>query len=228
MKIGAVTVGQAPRTDLTPDILPLLGEHVEFMERGALDFITPEEILQIQPEEGDYVLVSRMRDGSQIRFAERKILNRIQEAIEDLQKRGAECILMLCTGKFPKAFQSEVPLIYPYDLLGAIVPLLAENRDVAVMIPDKSQEKQCARRWSRLEGRVTVVSGSPYKGIEGVREAAQQMKGGRNSMVILDCMGYTQEMKNEVYRITGKPVILPRTLLARVVREYIGECCSKI
>ena len=47
-------------------------------------------------------------------------------------------------------------------------------------------------------------------------------------MVILDCMGYTQEMKNEVCRITGKPVILPRTLLARVVREYIGECCSKI
>ncbi|MGN0399745.1 MAG: AroM family protein [Blautia sp.] len=223
MKIGAVTVGQAPRVDLTPDILPLLGEKIEFIERGALDHITPEEILQIQPEDGDYVLVSRMKDGSQVRFAERKILDRIQEAIEDLQNQGAECILMLCTGKFLREFHSPVPLLYPYDLLGAIVPLLAGSRDVAVMIPDKSQEKQCAQRWSRLKGNVTVVSGSPYRGIEGVREAAERIKGGKESMVILDCMGYTQEMKREVSRITGKPVILPRTLLARVVREYVGE-----
>ena len=31
MKIGAVTIGQSPRVDVTPDILPIFGEQVELI-----------------------------------------------------------------------------------------------------------------------------------------------------------------------------------------------------
>ena len=36
---------------------------------------------------------------------------------------------------------------------------------------------------------------------------------------ILDCIGYTVEMKERVQALTGKSVLLPRTLAARVVKE---------
>ena len=43
--LGAITIGQAPRVDITKDILPLLPEHVLLREYGALDDFTYEEIM---------------------------------------------------------------------------------------------------------------------------------------------------------------------------------------
>ena len=43
MKIGAITVGQAPRVDVTADIMDLLGEDTELLERGGLEVIYNEK-----------------------------------------------------------------------------------------------------------------------------------------------------------------------------------------
>lgn len=40
IKIGAITIGQAPRTDITRDILPLLPDYMTLTEYGALDDMT--------------------------------------------------------------------------------------------------------------------------------------------------------------------------------------------
>ena len=42
-KIGAVTIGQAPRTDITGDILPMLSPNIKLVEYGALDPFSFEE-----------------------------------------------------------------------------------------------------------------------------------------------------------------------------------------
>ena len=80
MKIGAITIGQAPRTDVTEDIMRLFDGKVELLQRGGLDGLTKEEIARFAPEKGDYVLVSRLTDGSSVTFAERHILPRLQDA----------------------------------------------------------------------------------------------------------------------------------------------------
>jgi protein AroM len=38
----------------------------------------------------------------------------------------------------------------------------------------------------------------------------------------MDCMGYTWDMKQKAKKLTDKPVILPRTLIARVIDEMIS------
>ena len=45
------------------------------------------------------------------------------------------------------------------------------------------------------------------------------MKDMEADLVVLDCIGYTQEMKRMFEEKTGKMIVLPRTLLARVVSE---------
>lgn len=40
-------------------------------------------------------------------------------------------------------------------------------------------------------------------------------------LVVLDCIGYTQQMKGTVQRLSGKPVALSRTMAARVVTELL-------
>ena len=44
MKIGAVTIGQAPRTDVTSDIMHIFDGRVELSQRGGLDGLTVEQI----------------------------------------------------------------------------------------------------------------------------------------------------------------------------------------
>ena len=57
-KIGAITVGQTPRTDLIPEIAPILGDSIEIIQMGGLDGLTKEEIQTMTPAPGDHVLVS--------------------------------------------------------------------------------------------------------------------------------------------------------------------------
>ena len=57
-QVGTVTIGQAPRVDITPDLKTIIGDGIEIVEAGALDGLTKEQIAAMAPHEGDYVLVT--------------------------------------------------------------------------------------------------------------------------------------------------------------------------
>ncbi len=61
-----------------------------------------EEIAELCCPKGDYVLVSGLKDGSSVTFAERHILPRLQQAIDEMEEAGCRLILFFCTGKFPE------------------------------------------------------------------------------------------------------------------------------
>jgi hypothetical protein len=42
--VGLITVGQAPRSDVVPDMAAILGRDVEIVEAGALDGLTREQM----------------------------------------------------------------------------------------------------------------------------------------------------------------------------------------
>lgn len=220
MKIGMITVGQSPRVDVMADIAPLFSSDTELIQKGALDGMTPEELQAITPEEGDYVLVSRLNNGQQVRFSEQKIIPRLQKAIQELEGADVSCILMLCTGKFPPELKSNVRMIYPYDLLTGLVPILSGHRHIVVILPDESQIPQLKKRWEQLADQVTLIAASPYGDRQEIINAGIKLKDCDADLIILDCIGYTCEMKEIIRAVTKKPVLLPRTLLARVALEY--------
>lgn len=219
IKIGAITVGQSPRVDVTADILPILGENIQLVEAGGLDGLTREQIAAFTPDDpSEYVLVSRLTDGSSVTFAEKYVLPRMQQCIHRLEEEGVRLIVFFCTGEFP-AFQSKVPLIYPNQLLYGVVPALTTGERIITFTPSPLQVEQSRQKWGRLVKEVLPVAVSPYDGLAGVVQAAQRIKDEPGDLIVLDCIGYTCEMKREVARITGKNVVLSRTLLARVVAE---------
>lgn len=223
MKIGAITVGQSPRVDVTEDIMEIFNGKIQLLERGGLDGLTREEIEEFRPKEGDYVLVSRLNDGTSVTFAERHIIPRLQEAIYDLEREGVAFIMMFCTGKFPDTLKSDVPLIYPCELLDRLVPLLTAHSSIAVVTPSPLQLVQSREKWSKIVNQVTVVSGSPYGEWEELEEAARQLTETKADLIVLDCIGFSRKMKELFAKETKKPVILPRTLLARLVSE-LTDC----
>lgn len=221
-KLGAITVGQSPRDDVIPEMLEYLGE-VEIIQAGALDHLTYEEIMGFDVKDNDYLLVSRLRDGRSVKFAERHILPRLQECIERLEKEGAEIILFICTGVFPDIFKSRVPLLYPQKILHNLVPHFLGNNKLAVVIPNKDQILQCKNKWIETGVDVDVVSGSPYSEEDEISNAIKILKSTNAELVLLDCIGYNKVMKKRIAEGTGKKVILARTMVARVLGEILNN-----
>jgi protein AroM len=220
-KIGAITIGQSPRVDVMSEIEDILGEKIEILQAGALDGLSKEEIAQFIPQKGDFVLVSRLNDGSSVKFGEHYILPRLQECVEKLENEGAEVIVFICTGKFPAQFHSKGLLLYPYTILHAVVPKLTSRSRIGVINPDLDQVKQCCETWGEDVQRVEAVVGSPYGDLQAVIDAAHELAAKDVDIIVMDCIGYTFKMKQAVQEITGKPVILARTLVARVIREML-------
>lgn len=221
-KIGFVTIGQSPRVDVTPEMKPYLG-NVDIIECGALDNLSLEEIRALSPREGEYVLVSRLRDGTQVKLSREKIITRLKECIKSLA-RESDIIGLLCTGEFPELTSSELTpgklLVEPSTLLLKTVEALGVSK-LGVLVPDPDQVEVTRVKWSRVAGSVKVKSVSPYIGSEEEYvKIAEELKD--CDLIVLDCIGYNINVKKLIERITGKPVLLPRTLMARVIGELIG------
>lgn len=56
----------------------------------------------------------------------------------------------------------------------------------------------------------------------GGEGAAQKSKDMAADLIVMDCIGFTKKAKNLVASITGKPVLLCRTCLARIISELLG------
>src|SRR5687768_11830966 len=101
-KVGFITVGQAPRSDVVPDMAAMLGSDVEILEAGALDGLTREQIAALAPEGDDEILVTRLADGSSVFVGKTPIIPRVEARIAALEDRGAVLTVLLCTGAFPR------------------------------------------------------------------------------------------------------------------------------
>ena len=87
------------------------------------------------------------------------------------------------------------------------------------MTPSPLQVEQTESKWRRYVEHMISVVASPYGEWDVLEKAAEEVKDLAADLIVLDCIGYTQEMKEMFAKVTGKKVVLPRTLLARVVSE---------
>ena len=138
-KIGAITIGQAPRTDVMEDLDDILRGDVELIQAGALDLLTLEEVETLRPDGTGNTLVSRMRDGTGVMLQEQKILPLLQQRIHDLEEQGVSAILIMCTGEFPETFVSRVPLIYPSKVICNVVAALGNLSRIGIITPEEAQ-----------------------------------------------------------------------------------------
>ena len=101
------------------------------------------------------------------------------------------------------------------------MPVLSGGRRVGVVNPDAKQLEQSQRNWGDALENVFVMAANPYQQDTDWDAVAETLAEERVELVVLDCIGYTRKVKERIQEKTGKPVILPRTLLARVVGELL-------
>jgi len=216
LKLGVITIGQSPRNDVVGEIREILG-HVKIVERGCLDELTNEQIESLKPAEREPFLVTVLRDGSSVQVSKEKTVQLLKKGIKELEKEGVTSIVLLCTGDFLD-LESKKRLIQLGKLIGGLVEgMLAPEEKLGVIVPCSGQIGQTKKKWSHLDP--VVEAASPYEDSGKILEVAERLRVENVDLTVLDCIGYTRQMKQTVREITEKPVILARSLLARVLRE---------
>ena len=217
-KIGVITIGQSPRTDVTPSLQRILGSNVDIIERGGLDRFKDEELHIIAPDESEVTYISRLRSGKSVKIGKTKLLPLLQEELNCLESK-VDIVLMLCTGDFP-TLKIQKPILYPDKILTNTVKAILNKGKLGLIIPLEEQRESLVQKWNGLDLGLEIGVASPY--IESdIKGEAARLKDKGVSMIVLDCMGYNEKHKQQAHKGSFLPVILPRTLLARITQEYI-------
>ncbi len=217
--LGLVTIGQSPRDDIMPQMLPLLPAGLDIRQVGALDGLTREQIAGLAPGPADYVLHTRLRDGSAVTVGRKPITSLVQSCLKQLEDGGANPIVLLCTGEVPGR-RSDALLIEPDQLLVSVVHGLRPRR-AGVLVPLPSQIEAAAEKWRELEAELVLVAASPYGEQMELIRAVEELEGHPLDLVVMDCMGYTLAHRQVVMQTTGRPVILASRVVARIVGELV-------
>jgi protein AroM len=219
-KIGMLTIGQSPRDDILPGLKEILGRGVEIVEVGALDGKTMEDVNKIPLKVEDYILVSRMKDGKEIKITKKYILPLMQEKLDLLESQGIRLTVIMCTGRFPK-FQSKGLVVTPMEILkGVLEGCLKEGR-LGVVYPTAEQIKMGETEWSRPGVKVYADTVSPYEPID-VEDLCDRLAKQNLDLILLNCFGFPTELRRKIVAKTGKPVIQANTMVAHVLAELLS------
>jgi protein AroM len=214
--VGVVTIGQSPRTDVMPDIAARLPPGTRVIERGALDHVGVGELARLAPRRGEEVLVTRLRDGTEVTLAEVRLMPLLQKAVDDVTGQGASVVAALCTGTLA-GIRCQRPLLMPGPLVRNLVAAASPGGRIArlgVVVPAPGQIEPVRGDWSTAAGEVLVLAASPYGPLDGLARATDALAAWRPDLIVLDCLGFDGPMKQLVARAVGVPVVLPRTALA--------------
>jgi len=219
--VGVITIGQSPRTDVLPEMKPFWGGEIEVRECGALDDFSRREIQNLGANIKGDLLVTRLRDGTEVKVGHEDIIPRVEACIRKLEKE-VPVIILICTGTFPQ-FESKSFILYPEPVLYNVAKSVLQGGKLGVLTPGVEQIPYQQERWMKIFPEVCVRGASPYvKDGEEVKEAARKLKEEGANLIVMDCIGYTLKMKDWVKEVTGKPALLARTTLARVAGELLG------
>ncbi|MFA9437302.1 MAG: AroM family protein [Candidatus Bathyarchaeota archaeon] len=216
-KIGMLTIGQTPRNDLIPGLMDILGPGYEVVEAGALDDLTMDDVNRIDLNPDHYILVSRMRDGTEIKITKKVVIPKMQGQLDRLEDQGVRLTVVMCTGKFPQ-FRSRGLVVTPSEVLKGVIEGSLKVGKLAVVYPTEEQILYAEKDFGREGVEVYADAVSPYED-DDVKGLLERLVKEDPDLVFLNCFGFPYSLKEQVKEATGKPTIHSSALIARVVKE---------
>lgn len=220
-QLGLITIGQAPRTDVAPILEKYLEGRAELLQSGVLDGFTPAQVKEnYAPGEGEYVLTSRMSDGSAAVVSRERIMPVLQGKIDAMEAAGITTILLLCTGEFPGLRTVRAHLIEPDRIIPPVVQALTGKRRLGLIGPLPEQEQNLNEKFAASGSTLPFAAVSPYTGNEAEFRAAAEKLKDQTDLIVLDCMGYVEQHRQWAAS-AGVPVVLSNALMGKLIAEMV-------
>lgn len=216
-RLTFVTIGQTPRTDLVPEILSWLPADVRWREIGILDDLDADAIAVLAPAEREPRLVSRLRDGSQVVMPKSWALEQLHALMSKLDVERGEVVVLLCTGEFPGLRGPGVFLDAQHLVDHGVAALCAGASRLGLILPLAEQAEDFHFRPQHGQTLITTFA-SPYEG-DRFAEAGAELAA--CDLLVMHCMGYTDEHRRRVAVASGRPVLLARRLVAAALVQLL-------
>jgi len=222
-KLATLTIGQAPRSDITPILQASLPADQPCVHAGVLDGLSLAQIQQrFTPQPGEAVLVSRLLDGSAVTLGKGAVHLALQQKIDQLVAQGMEIIAILCTGEFSHLNGGSAWLVEPDQILPATLAALVGQRQAGVIVPLAQQMESEKAKWRGVTQPPIFAVASPYDAdTQPLAQAAAQLAANGAEVIVLDCMGYTGLHQQICRQHSGLPVILSNQLLAHLLTHLL-------
>ena len=218
-RVAFLTIGQSPRDDFVPEMADILGPDIEALQAGALDGLSRDEIAAFAPRDGDYHLVTRLADGTDVVVGKQALYDPLQACFDRLDDT-ADAFVILCVGAFPN-FRSSKPILEPDRILFASTQAIYQDGTLGIVIPLAEQHDATAELFGAITPRLEIRVASPYQGDDALVSAARELERADARLVVMNCMGFNRTMKQRVREVAQVPALLPSSLIARFVREVL-------
>ncbi len=206
IRIGTLTIGQAPRPDLVQSLKAQM-PHAEIIQVGALDGLAQHDLpktVSFHPD--DYLLTTRLKNGELVTVPEAFLIPKMAEGLQRLEQQQVDLIYLLCAGTFA-ALKSGVPLIKPFVLAHQLLSTIG-IRNVGIIAPIPEQVRPIQDRWEGEGFECTVwsadVTNTDPKLIQQIKE--RQKEAGFKAL-ILDYVGHPADISQQLQVNLDIPVI---------------------
>lgn len=216
MRAAFITIGQTPQVDLVPELSALIGPGLDITEFGALDDLSPREIAALRPGPEDGHLATRLIDGSEVVVSKSAVRDRVQEIGRQLE-HSFDLSLLLCTGHLPDLsirglfFESQTLVDHAVRALSGSANL------IGIIQPRPGREKDVSRHL--FAGKTLQFRHAAPSRFNRLEEAARELA--HADLIVMHCIGYTEAQRRCVARISERPVLLARRLVAAAIRQLV-------
>jgi len=219
-RIAFATIGQAPRTDVVPDILGMLGMldgAADYQEFGALDGLTAAEIASQTERGSERRLYTRLRDGHHIEADAGFVVGRLTALLQRLDGLGFDLIVLLTTGVF-QSFLLRTPLVHGQRAVDTwIDALVVGDCRIGVIYPLAKQ--------AEIDGHAPLIQNAHAVAATGeaarLADAAAQL--GEADLILMHSVGYSEGNARRMAVATGKPVVTARRIIVGAMRLRLSE-----
>lgn len=223
--LGTITIGQAPRADVTPILDAHIPSSIRRLHVGVLDGLSDADIAaRFAPRPREQRMLTRLLDGRSVEVDARAVETGVQRKLAELEEAGCTVIVVLCTGVFRGLRSRRAWLIEPDRILPPLVGGLVGPRRVGILSPLVLPLDAARRKWAALQIPPALAVASPYDdGDEAVVAAARELQRGGADALVMDCIGYVERHRAAAVAATGLPVLLSNDLVARVTGACLYE-----
>jgi DNA-binding CsgD family transcriptional regulator len=218
LRIAFVTIGQAPRPDVVPELVAGLRPVPEYHEFGALDGLDPATIARHAPRGREPCLYTRLAGGTHVVVGAGFVEDRLQECVGRLDRGGYDLIVVISTGIY-RRLTVATPLVHGQRALDAwIAALVLGDCRLGVIFPLPEQMLDNPAHGTLIQSASSAASTGETRTLE---DAAARLN--TAELILLHSVGYTEAMARQVAAVTGRPVVTARRIIAGSIRPHAGR-----
>lgn len=220
-----LTIGQAPRPDLSETIEAHLPATARIRHAGVLDGLNRQEAERtFGATEGGATLLSRLADGEPVTLDADAIGAGLQSRIDQVEEAGADVVVLLCTGEFPGLRTRRARLVEPDSLVTGYVGTVLRGSRVGFVVPLPEQVTEAREKWRTVVPDPAFTTASPYADNDAalLSAACTHLEAGADALM-LDCMGYGERHRRSL-RAAGLtvPILTPGALVGAALAPLLG------